>query len=323
MRSILLLFSIVAFAVQGQKNVFLKISPKVNGADLVLGTNYTDFQGVDFNLDHFNYYLSGLRITHDGGQLLDMSQEVYLVKPDAHDLYLGFLDVTSIESVQFNIGVPANLNTASGPDAIDISLYPSDHPLSFQEPSMYWGWSAGYMFLVSGGYADSNADGIADAYFELHNLGGHNYTETPVIPIVQTNVGNDQIDVYMDCNIEQWLKSVPIETIGIMHGSLSYNESSMYNVTTEPVFTQPVNAGTTHLNSLNSEIYYSTGMVYWKNMPAEGFVVLCDMTGKELLHKAIGEEDGSLNLGDIPSGIYLFQVFDASERTVKAIKLFH
>lgn len=323
MRRFLLLCSCVSFMAQAQKNVFLKISPKVNGADMVIGTNYTDLQGVEFNLDHFNYYLSGLRITHDGGQIVDMSQEVFLVKPDVHDLYLGFLNVTTIESVQFNIGVPANLNTASGPDAIDISLYPSDHPLSFQEPSMYWGWSAGYMFLVSGGYADSNADGIADAYFELHNLGGHNYVETPNIPIVQTNVGNDQIDIYMDCNIERWLKNVPVETIGIMHGSLSYNESSMYNVTTESVFTQPLNAESVELNSSNSEIYYSSGMVFWKNMPSGSTAVLCDMTGKTVMNETIALKDGSMSIDEISGGVYLFYVLDASGVSVKTIKLFH
>jgi hypothetical protein len=35
--------------------------------------------------------------------------------------------------------------------------------LSFQTPSMYWGWQAGYMHMILGGYADDNGDGSLEA----------------------------------------------------------------------------------------------------------------------------------------------------------------
>jgi hypothetical protein len=323
MKRVLLLVFLSSWCLHAQKNVYLKILPKVNGSDLALGVNYLDAQGVSFNLDHFNYYLSGLRITHDGGQLLDLSTTVFLVKPNVHDLYLGLLEVTNIESIQFNIGVPPNLNTASGPDAIDISLYPSHHPLSFQDPSMYWGWSAGYMFLVTSGFADSDSDGLPDAYFELHNLGENNYIETPLIPIVQTNINNDQIDVYLDCNIEKWLEGVPVQTIGIMHGSLSYNESSMSNVSTQPVFTQPFNASLSKINSQDVHLFYSSGMLFWKNMPSDGWISVTDLTGKTLMNENLSSHEGSFSLTDFPFGVYIVKAVDNSGVPIKLIKLFH
>ena len=63
MRYLLLLLILCSFQLNAQKNVFLKIYPKVNGTDLTLGSDYLDQQGVIFNLDYFNYYLSGLSVT--------------------------------------------------------------------------------------------------------------------------------------------------------------------------------------------------------------------------------------------------------------------
>ena len=64
-----------------QQNVFITLSPKVASTDLVIGTNVSNLNGVVFNLDYFDYYLSGLHIIHDGGQDLDLSDTVFLVEP--------------------------------------------------------------------------------------------------------------------------------------------------------------------------------------------------------------------------------------------------
>lgn len=315
---IFLLFSSVTH-VSAQKNVFLKIYPKVNGTDLVLGDDYLDQQGVAFSLDYFNYYLSGLSITHDGGQVLDLSDTVFIVKANDFNLYLGYLNVVSIESLTFSIGVPPAINTVSGANAIDISLYPQDHPLSFQDPSMYWGWTAGYMFLVCAGNADSDADGITDAYFELHNLGNHNYPQTS-LPVTQTNVGNDQVDVYLDCNIEQWFKNVPLETISILHGTDSFNASSMSNVETEPVFTQPSTASILHDKLIGEGLYYSEGTIYWKGYPINCRLKVYDLLGKEMMNLSHLSSEGHVDLDLLKNGWYLVSVSDEHGERIRSMK---
>jgi hypothetical protein len=319
MRYLLLLVTAFALQLNAQKNVFLKIYPKVNGSDLALGTDYIDQQGVVFNLDYFNYYLSGLSVTHDGGQVLDLSDTVFLVKSSDFILYLGYLDVTSVEALTFSIGVPPNLNTASGTNAVDISVYPANHPLSFQDPSMYWGWSAGYIFLVTGGNADSNADDIADAYFELHNLGEHNYVQTS-LPVVQTNTGNDQIDIYLDCNIDQWLKNVPLESISILHGTTGYNSSSMANVTTEPVFTQPLAAGISWDKLAKGELYVSEDVLYWKGFPENAYLKVTDLSGKDCLSLNQVHEDDMLDMKSLKSGAYVVALFDQEGQLLRTLK---
>jgi len=310
----------VGFCAFAQKNVFLKIAPKVNGNDLVLGANNTDTQGTVFSLNYFNYYLSDLHVIHDGGQDLNLSDTVFLVKSDSFILYLGYIDITNIESLSFFVGVPTDLNTQTGANAIDISMYPAGHPLSFQDPSMYWGWSSGYMFLVTAGNADSNSDGITDAYFELSNLGGHNYVGTS-LPVVQTNVGNDQVDVYLDCNIEQWLKGVPLQTIGILHGTLGYNESSMANVASEPVFTQPLNAGTSFVKAEFGEIYNYEDLLYWKGFPENCQLTIVNPAGKKCLERKNLKSNDQLSLDQMNAGIYFVNVTDSDGLLIRRIKV--
>ena len=322
MRSLLLFMIVFSFQLNAQKNVFLKIYPKVNGTDLTIGSDYIDQQGVIFNLDYFNYYLSGLSVTHDGGQSVDLSDTVFLVKSTDFILYLGYLNVTNVESVTFSIGVPPELNTASGTNALDISVYPEGHPLSFQDPSMYWGWSAGYIFLVTGGNADSNADGIADAYFELHNLGDHNYPQM-TISTTQTNVGNDQIDIYLDCNIEQWLKNVPLESISILHGTTGYNSSSMAIVTTEPVFTQPLTAGISWNKLEKGELYFSDDKIYWTGFPENAFLKISDLSGKDCSISNLGHDQNMIDLHQLKNGAYIATMYSQEGELLRTMKFMH
>jgi len=217
-----------------QKNVFLNLSPKVGG---------------------------NVEIIHDGGQSILIGDTVFLVEPQNYSLYLGYHDLVEIEQINFGIGVPDNMNTQSGLDAIDISVFPTGHPLSFQEPSMHWGWTAGYMFMIVGGNADSNSDGIADQYFELHNLGNQNYANV-LLPVVPTYTNSNQIDIHVNCNVDVWLKDIAIQSVGILHGSSGANGDVMKNPETEAVFTQDASAGdvvsddgTVRFDDLTSGVY--------------------------------------------------------------------
>ena len=94
-----------------QKNIFLNIKPVFNAVSLQMGTTLTHGSGESYALDHFDYYVSDVIITHDGGQVSNPLDDVYIVEPDNHTLYLGFLSLENIEQVEFTIGVPDRLNT--------------------------------------------------------------------------------------------------------------------------------------------------------------------------------------------------------------------
>ena len=320
----LIVFSALSVSAIAQKNVFLTLSPKVGGADLQMATDYTDMQGTTFNLDHFDYYLSNVEIIHDGGQSILLSDTVFLVEPQNHVLYLGYHNLTDVEQINFGIGVPANINTQSGPDAIDISAYPVGHPLSFQEPSMHWGWTAGYMFMIVGGYADSNTDGIADAYFELHNLGNQNYANV-LLPVVPTNTSATQVDINVNCNVDVWLKDIAIQSVGILHGTSGANADVMKNPETEAVFTQDATANVVQEDVAVGEIFFSmegpSVKVVWSDVINAASYRLTDLNGKIISQNTVGSDDGTVSFDDLTSGVYMFCIFGTSGDQLNVLKV--
>ena len=317
-----LFFLIVLSSLQSfsaQKNVFLKLFPKVNNADLQLEEAFYDLGGNVTSLDYFNYYLSDLILTHDGGQELDLRDTVFLVKSTNFVLYLGYLNVGVIENIHYRIGVPPNSNTISGSDAIDISAYPNGHPLSFQEPSMHWGWSAGYMFTVSAGNADSNGDDIPDAPFEMHNLGDKN-CKVVDFPIVQTNIGEDQIDININCNIDVWFKDIPLSTVGVLHGTNGYNEDMMSNIETEAVFSQPLTAGMIMEVETIGKLFYSNEKLEWQGISNESAIEIFDSNGKLILKIKKCSPNGELELSEINEGCFISKIINKEGIEINRLK---
>jgi hypothetical protein len=311
---------------RGQKNIFLTINPKVNGADLQLMTNFTNLDGTAFKLDHFDYYLSGIHLIHDGGQDLDLSNLIFLVEPENYVLYLGYIEVNQIEAIQFSVGIPPNLNTSSGSDAVDISTYPSNHPLSFQEPSMYWGWTSGYMHMIVGGYADQNFDGEPDNLFELHNLGDANYRSVQ-LNINPTNTEVNQLDIYLNCNIENWIKDIAIESAGIVHGSSGLNMEIMKNIETEAVFTQSALAGVVELIIELGTLSHFRDQVFskviWKEMVGANQYNLINSEGRLIAQGKINFSNGEIVFDELPQGVYYFSIYDLNQNLLNSFQFVH
>lgn len=325
MKKLFLALSILAgFNSFGQKNVFLTITPKVGTSDLQMGTVYPNLNGVEFELDHFDYYLSNLHIIHDGGQDLDLSDTVFLVEPDNFILYLGYLNVTDIEQINFGVGVPSNLNTSGGADAIDIAAYPVGHPLSFQDPSMHWGWTAGYMHMIIGGQADSNGDDIPNALFELHNLGDANYSLVS-LPVIETEISSEHVDIALTCHVDVWLKDISIETVGVLHGTSGVNGDVMKNVETEVVFDQPLTAATGTIEPTSGSLFFTSDAsvitVLWQNVQNASMFQLIDASGKIINSGTVASESGTIQLQDLSNGVFVFNLLDSKGQRLNTIKI--
>jgi hypothetical protein len=216
------------------------------------------------------------------------------------------------------------LNTQDGVNAVDISVYPSGHPLSFQDPSMYWGWTTGYSHSILGGLADSDMNGIPDAAFQLHNVENEIYT-TLQLPVIQTQTSISQIDVFVNCNIDVWLKDIAIETVGILHGSYHENADMMLNIITETVFNQNVNAfisnpsieiGTISFLTENSILSIS-----WENMKNVGYYEMIENSGRKVGTGIVIDKKGNLLFNNINSGIYQFTFYDENSHKLNSIKV--
>lgn len=314
-----------AFFMQAQKNIFMDVAPMFQNSNLEMNVNYTTWNGKTFKLDHFDYYLSNVELTYDGGQTI-LIDSVFLVEPQNHTLLLGNFNISQIETIKFIVGVPKPLNTQAGIEAKDISLYPESHPLSFQTPSMYWGWAFGYMHMIIGGYADDNGDGSLESYFELHNLGNANQQSVQMNNIIQTNISNDQINVNINCQVDRWVNNIPISTVGIMHDEIGVNATILDNVITETVFIQPANAGLESFNT-QSKIYFqnqSNGIsVFWKEIKNLNHILVCDLNGRLIKKVESNLENGDLQLELIESGYYLVQFFNENNRLIGSLNAVH
>lgn len=308
-----------------QKNVFLKIAPMFQNANLEMNTNYTSWDGKTIKFDHFDYYLSDVKITHDGSQSI-LVDSVFLVEPQNNTLFLGNHNVNQIEELSFLVGVRKPLNTQAGSEAIDISLYPENHPLSFQTPSMYWGWQAGYMHMILGGYADDNGDGSLEAYFEMHNLGNQNQKLVEFPNIIQTNTSSDQIDIFMNCQADRWINAIPLSTVGVAHGETGLNATILNNVLTQDVFVQPANASIENLYS-NSKIYFqnqSEGIsIFWKQIKGLNQIRVIDLNGRLIKRFESKMENGSIQLNHLQNGYYLVQFVNENDRLIGSLNAVH
>jgi len=203
------------------------------------------------------------------------------------------------------------LNTQSGAEAVDISSYPDTHPLSFQNPTMYWGWQFGYMHMIVGGEADSNNDQLPDAYFEMHNLGDHNQ-RTIQMPVIETNTTAGQMDIYLACQVDQWLRNMPLSSVGVLHDQTGLNDSIMSNVLTYPVFMQPLTAS---LNTnVTPEFWVDGSTIHWKELEHAYFKVF-DLSGRLVSSGVMNGVSGKHSL-DLNSGNYFVTVFDSTHQAI-------
>lgn len=306
-----LLFSNVLGNLAAQKDIFIHINPTFGNQAFALNTVYTGVDGVTVNFDHFNYYLSDIVLFHDGGIQTNVNPSVHLFTPDQFGFYLGNYNIQDLESIRFMVGVPSRLNTQSGAEAVDISSYPDTHPLSFQNPTMYWGWQFGYMHMIVGGEADSNNDQLPDAYFEMHNLGDHNQ-RTIQMPVIETNTTASQMDIYLACQVDQWLRDMPLSSVGVLHDQTGLNDSIMANVLTYPVFTQPITAA---LNTqATPEFWVDGSTIHWKEFEHAYFKVF-DLSGRLVSSGVMNGVSGKQCL-DLNAGNYFVTVFDSTHQAI-------
>ena len=277
-KKLIILLVFAPIAAIGQKSVFLNLEPVFLGSQFETGITYTHPSGQSFSVDYLNYYVSDISITYDGGQELMVLPSVHLVTADNHLLSLGNYDVDNIEQIEFILGVPQRLNTQDGSESIDISSYPEDHPLSFQDPSMYWGWAFGYMHVVTAG----------SPTFELHNVGPQ-LSKQVALDVIPTETSSTQIDIELYCNVDRWFNSIDLSSgMLISHGDGPDNVQMMSNLLTEEVFSVSAQAAIPEYINSQSFVFQNQVGLNVSNIPSHATSLkITDQLGRLVLTKNI------------------------------------
>ncbi len=287
---------------QAQQDVYLKINHKLGSVPFDTLTTASNNQSDNFQVTRMYYYISKIKLTYDGGQSTTLNNTYIMVdaRKPVNEL-LGNFNFTTLESIEFGIGVDPSKNHS------DITLYPLNHALSYQNPSMHWGWAAGYRFVAFEGLTGTSMSQV----WQLHALGDKNYGPiNPVITAGDKN-GNDLI-IALDADYTKAAENLSINPNLNYHGEdqqapllLSNFRSEVFtkgspnvglNEVQKPSFTMAPNptAGSTKL-TLEGNIHSNTA------------VTITDLTGKVISQQAIdGMHEVSLTLPN--SGLYLISL---------------
>ncbi|MFY7990360.1 MAG: MbnP family protein [Fluviicola sp.] len=296
-----------------QQQVLVHFNPLFEGASIGLNQIVATPGGEDYHLEHHKFYCSRLEIVHDGGQTTRIdTNTVFLVDITSPWLDLGTLPVTNIEGIRFGVGVPEYLNHS------DINLYPEVHPLSYQSPSMFWGWSAGYMHMIIGGRFDSNNDGTPETTFELHNLGDDNYF-TKEILMPATAHPNDVQILTVNWNLDEWMNGIVPSVVEVSHSSVGVNATIMYNVVDSDVFTSPQNASLGTIDPQTILITYQSGNVVVALPDADLYNFALYSSDGKLVESKVGVTQ-QFSLESAPTGSYILKLVNSKgEQTTRTV----
>jgi hypothetical protein len=262
------------------------------------------------------YYLSEIKITHDGGQVTPVDSMWLLVRPVKDSLYnLGsFPGIQNVEAIQFSIGVDSTHNH------LDPASWPSNHPLAPQNPEMQWGWSAGYRFAVIEGYAGTNLA----KNFQIHALGDANY-KTVSLNTIAENTGTGKT-IHVNANYANMINGINVSAGLVVHASTGVAITLLNNMR-DIVFTSTATAVVDPAFTGSFQVSPNPAASGTPNaimeLPAghDYAVTLTDLTGRVLFQQAVPASNRALAITqNLKAGLYLVHLWQDG-RIVTAEKL--
>lgn len=283
----------------GQSDVVIKIDHRLAGEKFDWGKEATNDLGHKFNVDRLEYYLAEIGVIHDGGQETMIADLYVLVNPsNTTEINLGELSFTTLEGIFFSVGVDESMNHRD-PSA----LHPT-HPLAPQNPSMHWGWNAGYRFVA----LEGNSGQSLNVGYQFHGLGDSNYARTTLMMAATEENGLQVMNVMAD-----YTKAM--QTIDLNAGPISHGETGPARTCVQN-FNNYVFApsdGTSSIEDLEDAamvtVYPNPSMDGAINIEADQLIeelTIIDLTGKLIATKNVAAYHTSIELDE--AGVYILNM---------------
>jgi hypothetical protein len=293
------------FSVSAQDHVILHLAPRLGAAPFHYN-QAVSAGSYSYKITRLEYYVSEVKITHDGGQVTSVDSLWLLVRPALDSMYdLGaFPSIQNVEGVQFSVGVDSSHNH------LDPASYPPAHPLAPKNPEMQWGWSAGYRFIAIEGKAGTNYANI----FQVHALGDENYkTVNLTTPAENTNAGKV---IHVTADYAHVIAGLNVSGGLIVHattGAAVTVLNNMQNIVFTSTVTAVVDPGFTGSFSISPNPAAAGTPKALMDLPAghDYVVTLTDLTGRLVFQQAVpaGARELSLNQ-NIQTGLYFAQLWE-------------
>lgn len=290
------LFSFTAFS---QQNVSLKINHQLGAAAFAMNQAATNDLGNSFTLTRLEYYISEIKLIHDGGTITDVPNTYILVDAASPtNVGLGSFNITSLEGISFGIGVEAPINNA------DPSLQATSHPLAPKSPSMHWGWASGYRFVALEGNTGTNMSQI----FQIHALGNRNYNTQSIV--TGGTLQNGIVVVELTADYTQALSAITVNSNLLYHGEFNEGATLLSNFQTG-VFSQSI-VGLNENDQLASFVVYPNPSSGKLNLSLDASqlstnYVLLDVVGREILKGNFNSMNEQLSINE--KGIYFLNLY--------------
>lgn len=216
---IFIAFLMLSFSISyGQKEVHLQLNQYIGTAPFSIGDGGTNDLGTKFNISRLDYYISSIKLHHDGGMQTAVNNKyIFVSKGETVDELLGSFNIGILDSITFSIGVEATDNHA------DPTLWPAGHPLAPKSPEMHWGWAAGFRFIAIEGKSGANLQ----FNYQIHGLGDELYKPTTIV--THGTEHNGGLMVSIDADYGHSLRGINMNKNIILHGSTKEAVSLLSN----------------------------------------------------------------------------------------------
>ena len=289
--------------------VSLVIDHRMQGLPLRSGETYAMNGGTWFFKPRFvKYYIAEMTVIHDGGTRTALADVYVLVDALGQSRYVvGTYDVTSVEALEFHIGVDKPRNH------LDPTLYPPEHPLALKNPTMHWGWAAGYSFIAVEGSSGTTSNVVATDV-QLHAVGNELYRKI-TMPVSST-VRAGGIDINLTAEYGALFTQLDVGFGLIFHG---YGEETIIlsnNMSTR-VFSSPTTS-VAHETTVTTTVWPNparTMITMRSDLGAVRTAQLIDAFGAVAALPVSGDTQTTWDLSGYSSGTYTLLLTSPSGTT--------
>ena len=291
--------------------VNLNIDYHVDDKEFQMNQEYTNTKDINYKITRLEYYICGFKFD-------DLELDNYLLANGNYESYLlGEYDINEINRVTMSFGVKKEDNINQDPNK-----YGPLHPLGPKDPSMHWGWAAGYRFWVVEGVVDNDKDGIYDKSFQYHILGDEAFRTMSFD--VNTVSKSGVIDINLDFDIQKLLLPVDMTKFVAYHdfyNNLPEIRDFINNISASEVITSKT-ISSVESKENNIDIYPNPTTNYL--IVGQGYLnseyEIIAIDGN--LAQAGTINNSQINLENLISGTYLIRISDSKGKinTAKFVK---
>ncbi len=313
--TLLLLFvAFVATTFAQNNQVVFSFDHKAGADPMVLNqTVFSIWNNKKVKLSRAEFYISEVEIRHADSTKMPLMEQYLLVNANAPttEFELGSWPVEAAHGVTLHLGVPQAVNHE------DPAAWPTSHPLAPKNPSMHWGWSAGYRFMAIEGKIDNNGDGVPETVFEFHNLSDALYKNLELTGVKTAE--NGVLHLHFVIDYAQLFKDMAMTGNLLQHGAAAPNIAMMNNAATQNFVmmqsvsaTHDVTANSVNIKAMPNPANAETLVEY--AIPAAGLLdfTLTNTLGQTVRSYRALAASGTVRVETraLPEGIYQYAFYD-------------